>query len=306
MLAAARAVVHHAPMKKLSFLPRAALVLAILLIIWFLIALFGAKTGLIDKMTAFGTMTAGIGAPAAMVTAVIALIALIVALVVKPRKGIIAALVALAIPLAVLAGFNQLRAQAGSVPFIYDVTTNTADAPTYSDRIVAERTEADANPIMDFGKPLGEYEKWAGNEDLASMTSAQLIAEGYPDLQTLVVEQSPADAITAIKDAMEMRGFENVTVDENAGTVEGTAIVFWYGFEDDVVARVRGTDTGASIDFRSTSRLGTSDLGVNAERVLDLRSAVADRLAKDFPKMEVETAEPAGDAGAEATASADE
>ncbi len=279
-------------MKKLSFLPRTALVLAILLVLWFLIASFGAKWGLIDKMTAFGTMTVGIGATAAMVIAAIALVALIVSLVVKPRKGWLSALIALAIPLAVLAGFNQLRATAGSVPFIYDVTTNTADAPQYSEAMVKARADSgeNVNPLMDFNAPLGTYEKWASNEELKAKTSAELIAAGYSDLKTLDVDRSASDALTAIEDAMNMRGFENVTVNKEAGTVEGTAIVFWYGFEDDVVARVRETETGASIDFRSTSRLGTSDLGVNAERIMDLSKAVEDRLGKDFPQFQpVET-----------------
>lgn len=279
-------------MKKLSFLPRTALVLAILLVLWFLVASFGAKWGLIDKMTAFGTMTVGIGATAAMVIAAIALVALIVSLVVKPRKGWLSALIALAIPLAVLAGFNQLRATAGSVPFIYDVTTNTADAPQYSEAMVKARADSgeNVNPLMDFNAPLGTYEKWASNEELKAKTSAELIAAGYSDLKTLDVDRSASDALTAIEDAMNMRGFENVTVNKEAGTVEGTAIVFWYGFEDDVVARVRETETGASIDFRSTSRLGTSDLGVNAERIKDLSKAVEDRLGKDFPQFQpVET-----------------
>jgi len=278
--------------------PGLALVLAILLVAWFLIALFGANLGVIDKLTAFGTMTVGIGAMASMVVAVVAIVGLIAALAFKPRQGWGKALIALAIPLAVLAGFNQLRAQAASVPFIYDITTNTADAPLYSDAMIKARTESGegVNPLLDFNAPLGDYEKWAENEDLKSVTAAALIAEGYPDLKTLEVASSPADAISVIKDAMEMRGFENVVVDEQAGMVEGTATVFWYGFEDDVVARVRVAEAGASIDFRSTSRVGTSDLGVNAERIADLSKAVEDRLARDFPKMEaVEIAEDAGE-----------
>ena len=289
-------------MKKLTFLPRTALVLAILLVLWFAIAMFGAKWGLIDKLAAFGTMTVGIGATAAMVVAAVAIVALIVALTVKPRKGWLQALVALAIPLAVLAGFNQLRATAGSVPFIYDITTDTADAPQFSAAIAEAREKSGANPLMDFGKPLGEYEKWASNADLADVTSAQLIADGYPglDLDTLVTDRSPADALEAVKAAMEMRGFENVTVDAAAGRVEGTSVVFWYGFEDDVVARVRETDNGTEVDFRSTSRLGTSDLGVNAQRIADLKKAVSDRLAADFPPSE----EP-GVTGAEQTGVSD-
>ncbi|MXO90684.1 DUF1499 domain-containing protein [Pontixanthobacter aquaemixtae] len=259
-------------------LPRIALLLAILLIVWFAIAMFGAKFGVIDKLFAFGTMTAAIGSMAAMVIAGIALIALLVALLVKPRQGILAALVALLIPAAVLLGFNQLRATAGSVPFIYDITTNTADAPQFSDAMVKARANDGANDLLDFNRPLGEYEKWADQEGLTGITAAQLIADGYPDLKTLNTSDSVEDAMSAVQSAMEMRGFDNVKTYKDEGIVEGTDEVFWYGFLDDVVVRVRETEEGTAIDFRSTSRLGTSDLGVNAKRIADLRKAVEDRL----------------------------
>lgn len=290
-------------MNMLRKTPRLALVLALCLIVWFAVAMFGAKFGLIDKLFAFGTMTIGWGMIMAGVVAVLAIVGLIVALVMKPRQGWLSALVALAVPLAFFGGLAALGAKAGSVPYIYDITTNTADAPIYSDALVKARTDSESNPLLDFNTPLGEYEMWAGNEALAGVTAAGLIAEGYPDLKTLEVTQSPTDALEAIKGAMEMRGFANVTADAAAGTVEGTAVVFWYGFEDDIVARIRATEAGSSIDFRSTSRVGTSDLGVNAERIADLSAAVADRLAKDFPKAEVEPAEESEEA---AEPSADE
>ncbi|MGB7406944.1 MAG: DUF1499 domain-containing protein [Pontixanthobacter sp.] len=265
-------------MKFLRILPRIALALAILLIIWFLVALFGAKLGMIDKLTAFGTMTVGIGASAAMVVAAIAAVALIVSFIVKPRAGWGKALVALIIPLAVLAGFNQLRATAESVPFIYDVTTDPAEAPQFSADMVRLREQQDANPLMEFDRPLGTYEKWEGNADLADVTSAQLIAEEYPTLEPLQTQNTMAETMAAVEAAMDDAGITNLTVDQAAGTVEGTAIVFWYGFEDDVIARIRQTPAGSQVDFRSTSRLGTSDLGVNAQRIAELREDVAARL----------------------------
>jgi uncharacterized protein (DUF1499 family) len=48
-----------------------------------------------------------------------------------------------------------------------------------------------------------------------------------------------------------------------------------FRFKDDIVLRVRPTDTGEGsiVDMRSVSRVGVSDLGVNAKRV---RSFLAD------------------------------
>jgi hypothetical protein len=51
------------------------------------------------------------------------------------------------------------------------------------------------------------------------------------------------------------------------GVVEGVAESFWFGFKDDVVARVGP----AQIDFRSVSRVGVSDLGANTARSVELR-----------------------------------
>lgn len=288
-------LVHHPRMKKLSFLPRLALILALLLPVWFLVASLGAKFGVWSKMFGFATMTAGIGPMAAMAIAALGVAALIVSLVVKPRKGWLASLIAIAIPLAVLAGFNQLRTQAGSVPFIYDVATDTADAPVFSAEMMAARAEADANEVLDYSRPLGEYDKWAENEDMSAATAAQVIADGYPELKTLRVNQSAEDALAAIEAAMTMRGFDGVRVDQETGTVEGTDELFWYGFQDDVVARVRESADGVLIDFRSVSRLGTSDLGVNAQRIADLTSAVKDRLAKDYPSTSEITVEMDGE-----------
>ena len=73
---------------------------------------------------------------------------------------------------------------------------------------------------------------------------------------------------------MEEMGFADVTLVANEGSVEGVAETFWFGFKDDVVARV----SNGQIDFRSVSRVGMSDLGANAARITELRDAVSARL----------------------------
>ena len=49
--------------------------------------------------------------------------------------------------------------------------------------------------------------------------------------------------------------------------IEATATTFWFGFKDDVVVRIRSTANGSIVDVRSVSRVGRSDLGVNAKRI---------------------------------------
>ena len=62
-------------------------------------------------------------------------------------------------------------------------------------------------------------------------------------------------------------GWEIVNIDRRAGIVESTATTFWFGFKDDVVIRLRNDNGMTLIDLRSVSRVGMSDLGVNAARI---------------------------------------
>ena len=67
--------------------------------------------------------------------------------------------------------------------------------------------------------------------------------------------------------AMGAMGLTDIRSDPATGMVEGVAETFWFGFKDDVVARVGDSQ----IDFRSVSRVGVSDLGANAARIAELR-----------------------------------
>lgn len=259
---------------------RLALGLSLAMIAWFAIAMFGAKLGLWRPITGFATLTMTPALPLLGLTGLLGAAALVATLFRAPRTGWLAALVALAIPAAVFAGLGALRSQAASVPFIYDVATDTADPPMFSTALAKEREEDGANALNPYDAPLGQFDKWKGNAAVAERTTAQLIAEGYPGLKPLVVDAEPAKALLAVRRAMNTRGFHDVTVDEQAGIVEGTAEVFWYSFLDDVVVRVRpGPQGGSVIDVRSVSRVGTSDLGVNAERVTDLLQGIRETLA---------------------------
>ena len=267
-------------MTKRARFARLALVLSLAMIAWFAIAMFGAKLGLWTPITGFAKLTMVPALPLLGLTGLLGLGALIATLIRAPRTGWVAALIALAIPAAVFAGLGALRSQAASVPFIYDITTDTADPPMFSARLVKEREDYGANALNPFDAPLGQFEKWKDTPAVADKTTAQLIASGYPDLKPLVVEAEPDMALRAARQAMNTRGFRAVKLDEKAGTVEGTAEVFWYSFLDDVVVRVRpGAEGGSVIDVRSTSRVGTSDLGVNAERIADLLQGIRDTLA---------------------------
>jgi uncharacterized protein (DUF1499 family) len=51
------------------------------------------------------------------------------------------------------------------------------------------------------------------------------------------------------------------------GRIEATDTTFWFGFKDDIVIRVTPADNGSRVDIRSVSRVGKSDVGMNAKRI---------------------------------------
>ena len=259
-------------------LPRISLWLAVALVLWFLVAVFGPKFGLIDWKLGFLTMVVTAGPILMGVVALVALIALALAFVKGPRDEWWKAALALAIPVALFAGLMSVRAKGESVPPIHDVATDTANPPQFSAETMALREEFGANPVNDYAMPIGQIEMWAERvkgQPIASMSHADIIAQDYSDLSPVEYSVSDADAMAAVAGAMEDIGLADVRRDDVAGTVEGTAETFAFGFRDDVVARI----ADGRIDMRSMSRVGVSDLGYNAARLRDLAKAIEARLA---------------------------
>ncbi|MBT8427666.1 MAG: DUF1499 domain-containing protein, partial [Erythrobacter sp.] len=185
--------------------------------------------------------------------------------------------IALAIPVTLFMGLLTMRAQAEAVPPIHDVSTDLRNPPTFSAQTMALREELGANPINDYGIPLGQLEMWAGSEDadLKAKNHADIIAAEYENLQPVIIGGATDDqAFDAIVAAMGEIGLQNVHRVEGSNTVEGVAETFAFGFKDDVVARVED----GQIDLRSVSRVGVSDLGYNAARLEELAEAIEARL----------------------------
>ena len=140
------------------------------------------------------------------------------------------------------------KQRAESVPPIHDITTDLADPPAF-EAVLPLRRDA-PNP--------SEY----GGDSIA-----MLQREGYPDLGPLTLDAPPDAAFRqALRAAREM-GWEIVDSDPARGRIEATATTLWFGFEDDVVVRVRPEAAGSRVDVRSVSRVGRSDVGTNARRI---------------------------------------
>jgi uncharacterized protein (DUF1499 family) len=149
---------------------------------------------------------------------------------------------------------------ATSVPPIHNISTDVNDPPAF-DRIVALRGEG-SNPL--------EYD---------SERLAPLQQEAYPWVQPLDSDLAPIDAVRRARGVLEDMGLEIVGVEEDRGLLEATDTTFWFGFKDDMVVRIRAQEdgSGSRVDVRSVSRVGTSDLGVNARRIGEFLTAFAER-----------------------------
>ena len=170
-----------------------------------------------------------------------------------------AAALAIAIGLGCLIVVVILAWGARRAPPIHDLTTNPADPPAFS-----AATEAPANRGRDLTYPEG-----------AADTAAQQ-AEAYPDLRPIDLDLDAEQAWDAALATAEALGWRIVAQDPAARLFEAEAETSVFRFVDDVVVRVRAAGPGAVIDVRSTSRVGVSDLGVNADRIRRFRSAIVD------------------------------
>ncbi|MBL4682739.1 MAG: DUF1499 domain-containing protein [Pseudomonadales bacterium] len=168
----------------------------------------------------------------------------------RNRNVLVAALIICCVPVLLVGG--QLR-MATSVPEIHDISTDTSNPPEFQ-KIVALRKDA-KNSLV--------YEYQGSAEKLAEMQIA-----AYPEVKRINSVLSVSEALERSTKILSKMGLEIVNVDTEAGIVEATDTTFWFGFKDDMVIRiVAGTD-GTAIDLRSVSRVGISDVGVNAARIM--------------------------------------
>ena len=155
---------------------------------------------------------------------------------------------------------NQVRI-ARSVPAIHDISTDLDDWPRFY-RLTVRADNLESVPDM-------------GRTDLAALPPRErwraIHREHYGDIATIRVPWSVAETVARARALAERRGWEIVTTDPAQGILEAVDTSFFFRFKDNVVVRVRpaGAGSGSLVDMRSISRVGVSDVGVNARRVRD-------------------------------------
>ena len=142
----------------------------------------------------------------------------------------------------------------GDYPRIHDISTDLQDPPVF----VAAEQQRGPN----------------SNSLQTDLETPGLQAQGYPDLETLLLVQ-PYDAVfdRSVQVATAM-GWDSYLQDRNAGVIEAVDTTALMGFKDDIVIRLRTSADGTLVDLRSVSRVGMGDMGANAKRI----SAFLERL----------------------------
>jgi hypothetical protein len=195
---------------------------------------------------------------AAIAGAVLGLIGLIVSRRLGKAKLMLPNLLALVVALGFVLYLGAQIRTARSVPAIHEVATDLDDRPQFTKLKLREDYQ---KKVPDLGradlKALGPDARWKA-----------IHREAYGDLKTIRVPMSVEDTIRRAERLARDRGWEVALADPAAGVLEATETTRFFRFKDDVVVRARAAPQGGSlVDMRSISRVGGSDVGVNAKRV---------------------------------------
>jgi len=229
-----------------SVLAPVALALALLCAIAAGASGLGYRSGLWGLGIGFGVLQWA--AYAAMAVCVLALVAAILTRPGRGRHGFAAALLALLIAAPTFAYPAWMLDRAKRLPNIHDISTDTDNPPQY---IAVLPARANAPNSSQYGG--------------AAIAVQQ--HQAYPGVVPLETS-SPMDVTfsRALAVARDM-GFEIVATDPAAGRIEATDTTRWFGFKDDIIIRITPRPGGSRVDVRSTSRIGSSDVGANARRI---------------------------------------
>lgn len=163
------------------------------------------------------------------------------------RAGI--AMATLLVSVFVVYQAQSLMNKAKSLPRIHDISTDTEDPPRFQ-AVVALRQGVAAN-------------------DLAfDPRNIPLQKTAYPDVQPVFLTQPISQAFELALKAARAMGWKIIHHSEAEGLIEATDTTLFFGFKDDVAIRLRRLDEQTRIDVRSVSRVGLSDIGANADRIL--------------------------------------
>ena len=221
-------------------------------------AAWGYREGHWDYSFALSTISryagcAGLGA------VVVGLIGLGASLPGGARRGAVVSLVGIVAGGAAAGLIGERYDTVRTSPFIHDISTDLEDPPAFLALLERRSAEGARNPPEHPGAEAALQQR-----------------AGYPLVQPLAVVAAPAETFEHALALAEASGWEIVAADPAALRVEAVATSRFYEFKDDIVIRIAPRAGGSKVDMRSKSRVGRSDVGVNAARIERFLAALRD------------------------------
>lgn len=136
----------------------------------------------------------------------------------------------------------------GSRAGIHNVSTDTVNPPQFYQ--AAEQRGAESNPLA------------------YSEAIAVIQRQAFPNVKSIHTSLSMPNTFDHAAATAQTLGWDIYHSDRDKGIIEAVATTFWFGFKDDIVIRITAKGDGSLVDLRSVSRVGRSDLGANAARIL--------------------------------------
>ncbi len=134
-----------------------------------------------------------------------------------------------------------------NAPAIHDVSTDLKNPPVFRN-VPGHRT--------------------LGNNSLGIYPQVQAMQKAnYPYIAPIYLNGSPGNNLGFARAAIEEMGWKIVSVNEATNQIEATDASLFFGFKDDIIVRLTADNEETRVDVRSASRVGVSDLGVNAARI---------------------------------------
>jgi len=225
------------------------LIIAVAAVLVVTVMIFGAHLNLWDPIVGFGYIRNYLN-PIGLSLLGLSTLGLISQLITRNRTGAIKSLLAMLIGFALIAPMIKGIIQpAKRAPAIHDITTDTANPPEF---LVLDDTRSGAKNTLIY----------AGEEVAAIQKKA------YPYIKPIQSSLSCTDAYAKALTIAQDKGWEIIAENPDALRFEATAQTAFFGFMDDIVIKVTSIDNESRIDMRSVSRVGRSDKGVNAARIV--------------------------------------
>lgn len=175
------------------------------------------------------------------------------------RRGAVISLVGIVAGGAAAGLIGERYATVRASPFIHDISTDLEDPPAFLALLERRSAEGASNPPGHPGAEVALQQR-----------------AGYPGVRPLAVVAPPAETFEHALALAEDSGWEIVAADPAALRIEAVDTSRFYEFKDDIVIRIAPRAGGSKVDMRSKSRVGRSDVGVNAARIERFLAALRD------------------------------